>query len=234
MADKPEAKGRGGAAKGDAAKRPQDPLVERLRPDPSQPPEPSRTLKGLLGDSDRAGFRRLYFTAGLDVYAEFRSDDVLATAAIPPDQPPFLGEEATRVTLRAGAPVDFTQSRRAAAVDEFDLDVRLAGPAGPEAGALGPQTFGEAGCFETFGFGCGEGGGIITFTCATQCADQTCWLTCQTCRTICGGWTCGPTCATCRTACGGATCFRTCQTCRAQCFITLGAPCETRICGIGS
>src|SRR5687767_8411200 len=42
-----------------AEKRPQDPLVDRLRPDPSQPPEPTRTLQGLLGDSDRSGFRRV-------------------------------------------------------------------------------------------------------------------------------------------------------------------------------
>jgi hypothetical protein len=33
----------------------QDPYVERLRPDPSQPPERVRVLEGLLGDSDREG-----------------------------------------------------------------------------------------------------------------------------------------------------------------------------------
>jgi hypothetical protein len=38
------------------------PLVARLRPDPSQPPEPTRILEGVLGDSDRPGFRRLYVT----------------------------------------------------------------------------------------------------------------------------------------------------------------------------
>src|SRR5688500_4934797 len=161
MADEPEADDRGDEER-TGADRPQDPLVERLRPDPSQPPEPVRILKGLLGDSDRPGFRRLYFTSGLDVYAEFRSDDVLTTTPIASDQPPFLGEEATGVTLRADAPVDFTQSHRAAAVDEFDLDVRLGGP-GPGGVGIGPVTFGQAGCFETFGFGCDETGGIATF-----------------------------------------------------------------------
>jgi len=80
--------------------RAQDPLVERLRPDPGQPPAATKTLEGALGDSDRSGCRRLYFTAELDSYAEFRSDDVISAATIPPDQPPFLGEPATRVTLR--------------------------------------------------------------------------------------------------------------------------------------
>jgi hypothetical protein len=31
----------------------QDPFVERMRPDPSQPPEAVRVLEGLMGDSDR-------------------------------------------------------------------------------------------------------------------------------------------------------------------------------------
>jgi len=39
----------------------QDPYVERRRPDPSQPPEPVRILEGFLGDSDREGYKRLYF-----------------------------------------------------------------------------------------------------------------------------------------------------------------------------
>jgi hypothetical protein len=49
----------------------QDPYVERLRPDPSQPPEAVRILEGLLGDSDREGYRRLYFNRELDYYAAF-------------------------------------------------------------------------------------------------------------------------------------------------------------------
>ena len=42
--------------------RPQDPIVTSLRPDPAQPPEPVLRMSGFLGDSDRPGFRRLYFT----------------------------------------------------------------------------------------------------------------------------------------------------------------------------
>jgi hypothetical protein len=99
----------------DEKDRPQDPLVERLRPDPAQPAEPTKTLSGLLGDSDRPGHRRLYFTAELDYYAEFRGEDVLAYADLPPDQPPFLGEQATRVTLRRDATVAFTRTQQAEA-----------------------------------------------------------------------------------------------------------------------
>jgi hypothetical protein len=55
----------------------QDPFVERRRPDPSQPPEPVRILEGLLGDSDREGYKRLYFNRELDHYAELRIEDVV-------------------------------------------------------------------------------------------------------------------------------------------------------------
>ena len=147
------AKTSGADDRGGAADRPQDPLVGRLRPDPAQPPVAARTLDGLLGDSDRAGFRRLYFTAELDHYAEFRSEDVVAFADIPPDQPPFLGEPATRVTVRRDAPVDFTRTRHARPLDEFDLDVRLAQVRA--AASLAPATWGPApGCGPTWGFIC--------------------------------------------------------------------------------
>jgi hypothetical protein len=55
----------------------QDPFVERRRPDPSQLPERVRILEGLLDDSDREGYKRLYFTRELDSYAEFRAEDVV-------------------------------------------------------------------------------------------------------------------------------------------------------------
>jgi hypothetical protein len=34
--------------RGGAEDRPQDPLVERLRPDPAKPPVPTRILEGVL------------------------------------------------------------------------------------------------------------------------------------------------------------------------------------------
>jgi hypothetical protein len=106
-------KGASGDTPESAADRPQDPLVEQLRPDPSQPPQPALTLAGLLGDSDREDFRRLYFTPDLGYYAEFRVEDVLSVATIAPDDPPFAGHEATRVTIRRDATIDYTHTRAA-------------------------------------------------------------------------------------------------------------------------
>jgi hypothetical protein len=82
-------------------------------------------MLGFLGDSDRPGFRRLYFTRDLDYYAEFRADDVVDIEAIPAEQPPFPGDEATRLTLRRDATVEYTRVRTGRPLDEFDLDVRL-------------------------------------------------------------------------------------------------------------
>ena len=143
MADDQES--RGGPGPEDLG---QDPFVERLRPDPSQPPERLRILEGLLGDSDREGYRRLYFSRELDHYAEFRVEDVLFSEPIPPDQPPFLGQQATRVGLRREATVEYTRLRTPRPVDEFDLDVRLGAPRGLRAGAEAlPLTWPhEAGC----------------------------------------------------------------------------------------
>ncbi|HWC26098.1 MAG TPA: hypothetical protein VG474_05885 [Solirubrobacteraceae bacterium] len=223
--------------RGDAGERPQDPYVERRRPDPSQPPEPTKTLAGVLGDSDRPGFRRLYFTAELDYYAEFRTEDVVALADVPPAQPPFLGEPATRVTLRRDAAVDFTRTQRARPLDEFDLDVRLAAaPAAP----LAASTFG---CGDTEFFGCTQ-----FCTMEAQCAGPTRDIDCgppptRGCETvqitICRGATClepcdtridtlcdQQTCVTCRT-CGEATCQATCRTCNTACGQATCATCNT-------
>jgi hypothetical protein len=82
-------------------------------------------LRGLWGNSDRPGFRRLYFSSSLESYAEFRVEDVIEVVDIPPEQSPFIGERATRVTLRRDAPLDITHSRPAGAIDPFDLDIRF-------------------------------------------------------------------------------------------------------------
>ena len=111
-----------GPREGDRA---QDDIVARRRPDPSRPPEPTVTLIGFLGDSDRAGFRRLYFSKSLDYYCDFRAEDVVHMSAIPADEAPFRGDEATRVELKQGATIEHTRTRTVSAVDEFDLDVRF-------------------------------------------------------------------------------------------------------------
>jgi hypothetical protein len=106
--------------------REQDPFVERSRPDPGGPPEPTITLAGFLGKSDRPGHRRLYFTRDLDYYAEFRDEDVVRMDSIPADAPPFVGDESTRVTLRRDATFEFTRTHTGRPLDEFDLDMRTA------------------------------------------------------------------------------------------------------------
>ena len=203
---------------GDAGDRSQDTLVERLRPDPSQPPTPVRVLDGLLGDSDRPGFRRLYLTRQLDYYAEFRDEDVLVVK-IEPDQPPFLGEQASRVTLRRDATIEYTRVQTARPLDEFDLDVRL-GP-GPGLPPIEPID-------TVFPPWCERPTREITV-----CRPRTCLDTCITCPTRCDTCrpTCVDTCITCETRCD--TCVTQCPTCQRTCD-TCPTRCETRCdtCGI--
>jgi hypothetical protein len=161
----------------------QDSFVEKLRPNPSDPPPPVRVLEGLLGDSDREGYRRLYFTRELDHYAEFRQADIVHSEKIPPDQHPFVGLDATRVTIRRDATVEFTRTETPRPLSEFDLDVRLGDPRHqrPSVGVLG----------------------LTEITCHHSCGG-TCY-TCGTCpHTACGGTchhSCGGTCLTCDFRC---------------------------------
>ena len=99
MADEQQPREPEGEAGGPGEWR-QDAFVERFRGDPAQPPQPGRLLEGLLGNSDRAGYLRLYFTREFDSYAEFRAEDVVSREPIPPDQPPFLGLDASRVAIK--------------------------------------------------------------------------------------------------------------------------------------
>ncbi|HEY2592661.1 MAG TPA: hypothetical protein VGK33_02040 [Chloroflexota bacterium] len=217
-------------AKGD--EQPQDPHVERLRPNPSEPPQRTRTLVGFLGDSDRPGMRRLYFSPALDHYAEFRTEDALSLTPVPPEQSPFPGHQVTEATLRRDATVDYTHTHTPAPLDEFDLDVRLT--PSQAISALPTQTVALYQCgtvINTYIEGCRltleaavcrptlEG----TFcrvseyvlciptrvTCPTHCAN-TCANTC-TCNTQCNQATC-----TCNTQCNQNTCANTC-TCNTQC-----------------
>nr|BFD95808.1 hypothetical protein KitaXyl93_71680 [Kitasatospora sp. Xyl93] len=179
--------------------RPQDDFVARNLPGPSERPARTLTLSGLLGDSDRAGFRRLYFNTQLDYYAEFASADVLSADTVAGDRPPFVGHDATTVTLRRDATVHFTRVQTAAPVDEFDLDLRLERPRRAGAGAPGPVTLPgptfdgcrtrrlcvtDVDCPTDFGAGCTAD----TFRCTAQegCAtfDATCRCTVGVCGTV--------------------------------------------------
>lgn len=161
------------------------PYVRRLRPDPTQPPQPTRVLEGLLGDSDREGYRRLYFSRDLTYYAEFQTEDALYTEPIPSRDQPLVGMDATRVYLKREAQVDYTRTQTFQPVDEFDLDVRL-GTASVAASALGDNTEGVwTQCFTGCQGTC-RACYVGTNTCQTRCNQATC----QTCFTHCEQSTC--------------------------------------------
>jgi len=110
---------------GEPDRLPQHEYVSRMRPDPAALSQPGLVLEGVVGDSDRPGHKRLYFSRSLTEYAEFSPADVAQIEDIPADQPPFVGLDATRVTIRRDAPVTFTRAQPARPLDEFDLDVQL-------------------------------------------------------------------------------------------------------------
>jgi hypothetical protein len=212
----------------DISSRLPDPFVSARLSSPGDPPPRVVTLSGLLGDSDRQARRRLYFTTRLDYYAEFLNSDVIAVEDIGANEPPFVGLDATRVTLERGARIDYVHTRIAGPADEFDLDIG-------KPGLLRSELRGRAGL--TDDQTCG--GRRTCFTCAGQptcdsceqdtCAGGTCFF--QTCG-------CGNTEVTCATGCGDTcdrlhTCRGTCETClRTQCAPTCNtcpgrATCQT-------
>jgi hypothetical protein len=195
--------------------RPQDSWVSKLRPDPGRPAARTLTLTGLIGDSDRAGYRRLYFTRALDQYAEFRADDVLAAEDVPVDTPPFVGLDATRVTLTRDAVVDYTRSVPGdQATDPFDLDARFTPAAASSPRMPTPQTR-----LNTCNMLCFRTELDTCQTCATNCG------TCQTCAT------CNNCTATCDTQCGTCqTCHNVCDPTQATCATQCATQCGTCNC----
>lgn len=192
--------------------RDQDPYVDRLRPDPTMPTPRVTTLRGLLGNSDREGYKRLYFSRALDYFAEFKVEDIVATEPIPADQPPLAGLNATSVHIVQDADVQYTWETKTPPGSAFDLDIRL----GPQAIAsgVGPLTF-PGDTYNTCGV-----------SCAGQCPTQYGWNTCHGCDT-------GPPCVpgTQQGTCQGGTCGQgnTCPggTCQATCFNTCADTCAT-------
>jgi hypothetical protein len=197
---------------------PQHPLVERLKPDPSQPAKRVVVLTGLPGKSDRNGFQRLYLTTKLNYYAEFLASDIVNAEVIPADQSPFPGHEATRVSVARDATIHYIRERSPQPVDEFDLDVRLGAPAAAAAAQAQPALIISPpnGCI-----------GRTDNTCRTQCGtcrgDDTCPIT--QCGGTCPRTACGATCAgaaTCQaqaTCAGHGTCVNT-QCLQAACIFT--------------
>jgi hypothetical protein len=205
MANEP---GGGGSRGPNAGKElPQHPLVDSLRPDPSQPARKTVVLIGLPGKSDRPGYQRLYLTTKLNYYAEFLVSGILSAETIPADKSPFPSHEATQVTIGRDANIQYVSAPSSQPVDEFDLDVRLGTPGAALASVgiptRGPTCFADGTCRTCRT--CDTCGAGTCRTCQTACGQATC----QTCQTACGQATCG----TCQTRCNQHTCGGTCVTC---------------------
>jgi hypothetical protein len=103
----------------DIGTRPPDDYVERNLPKTTGSTAEGLTLGGVLGESDREGFGRLYLGAALDRYAEFRTSDVVNVGDVAEEEQPMVGERATSVTLRPGARIDVTRTHNS---DDLDID----------------------------------------------------------------------------------------------------------------
>src|SRR5689334_3312253 len=102
MAEKPAGSsgGRPGASStGGGSRIPRDRFVSQVVPDPANlDAESPHVLRGFVGDSDEAGYTRVYCGATLDDYADVRDDDILHY------EPSEGGEEHT-LWVRSGAQV---------------------------------------------------------------------------------------------------------------------------------
>jgi hypothetical protein len=192
----------------------QDPLVERLRPDPGRPAIRVLRFDGFAGRSDRPGYRRLYLSLSLDRYLEVRAEDVVAEEQIAAADPPMQGLDSTRWHVRRDASVEYVRSVTPRPLDEFDLDVRLGSQAQtlPDGGGTQITICRGHTCVDIYT--CDDSD--TCNTCQTRCHQQTC-QTCQTCFTNCDQNTCQNTCNTCQTNCNQNTCQNTCQTCLTNC-----------------
>jgi hypothetical protein len=119
----------------------EDPIVGRLVPDPSQPSPPKVALEGLLGRSIREGYWRLYFSSGLERYAEFKEEDVLHSEKIPQEQLPFAGLQATKVWLRHDAEVEYTRTESHRVQAEFLQGGLAAGLSDLPWSSLAPELY---------------------------------------------------------------------------------------------
>jgi hypothetical protein len=171
---------------------PQHPLVEQLKPDPAQPARRVISLTGLPGNSDRAGYQRIYLTSRLDYYAEFLTSDIVSSESVPADRSPIPGHEATRVSVGRDATIHYVRVRTAQPLDEFDLDIRLGAQS---AAAAVPQRTIINGCTDTCHTACD--------TCPHTACDTCPPTACGTCHTQCGTCPADATCA------GHGTCVNT-------------------------
>jgi hypothetical protein len=82
----------------------EDPLVQRLVPEPDKLPPSVRLLCGFLGRCSRDGFWRLYLTEELNEYVEFAEEDAVATEPQSSEK-----EGGTRIWIKSAANVVHTR-----------------------------------------------------------------------------------------------------------------------------
>jgi hypothetical protein len=113
---------------GPPAEPPEHPLVASAQRASQTPVAATVALTGLFGRADEPEKRRVYLSAQLNQYAEFRAEDVVRYDDVSAADSPIAGHAATRVTLKRGSPVAFTHNWTESlnADDQFDLDVRVA------------------------------------------------------------------------------------------------------------
>jgi hypothetical protein len=147
-----------------------DPIVEKLVPDPSEPAIPAIVLTGLLGRSARDGYWRLYFTAELDEYTEFREEDVIHHEPMGQEHPPFVGLESTKLWVKRDAEVMNTRIGSPSQVQATFLagDIATGSTAGTTAGPLGAEPAGVPLIAPTESVWCPP-------TSGPRCATFICW-----------------------------------------------------------
>lgn len=109
-----------GDGNGGLSDRPPDPPADAAR-DPDEEP---LTLVGFW-DGDRT----LWLNARRTHSVEFDPGDVQRSGGIAAGQFPFLGEQATWVSLRPGARIAYARTRAAAPGDGFAVETRVVGAA---------------------------------------------------------------------------------------------------------
>lgn len=84
----------------------QDPLVDRLRPDPSQPPVDAIALTGYLGKGTAEQQWRLYMTPRLNEFVEIAEADILSQESMATEQNPLAP---SRVWVKHDAKLAYTR-----------------------------------------------------------------------------------------------------------------------------
>ena len=238
--------------RGNAADRPQDPLVGRRRPDPSQPPEPTKVLEGALGDSDRPAsggctsaristttrssvpttscpWRTSHPTGHRCSASRRRASRCAATRRSTSREPSGRGRWTnstwTSGWRRAGRRPQ--RSRRSAAPTLSSSAARSSARSTPSAAdRRGTAARRRRVAVRRSRSRSAEGATCLD-VCETRVRTFCEQATCDTCRTRCGQDTCR-TCnqATCQT-CNQATC-QTCNTCQTRCGQATCQTCQTR------